>query len=80
MVDIEQALQTAHEMARSRLQTSKERMKLDYDLKVYSRAYEEGDLVFILVTATVKGKCRQLSPYWKVTGIVIKKLSPISIE
>ena len=56
------------------------RMKLDYDLKVSSRAYEEGDLVAILDTATVKGKCRKLSPSWQGTGIVIKKLSPISIE
>ena len=76
MVDLEQALQTAHEMARGRLQTSEERMKRDNGLKVYSRAYEEGDLVYILDTGTVKGKCRKLSPSWKGTGIVIKKLSP----
>ena len=51
----------------------------DYDLKIHSRAYEEGDLVYILDTATDKGKCRKLSPCWKGPGIVIKKLSPISI-
>ena len=53
MVDLEQALQSAHETARGRLRTSEERMKRDYDLKVHSRAYEEGDLVYILDTATV---------------------------
>nr|XP_022308171.1 uncharacterized protein LOC111114176 [Crassostrea virginica] len=58
VVDLEQALQTAHETARGRLRTSEERMKRDYDLKVHSRAYEEGDLVYILDTATVKGRCR----------------------
>ena len=30
-------------------------MKQDYDVKVYSLAYKEGDLVYILDTATVKG-------------------------
>ena len=53
MVYFEQALQTANETARGRLHTSEERMKRDYDLKVYSRTYEEADLVYILDTATV---------------------------
>ena len=50
-------------------------MKRDYVLKVYSRTFEEGDLVYVLDTATVKRKCRKLSPSWKGPGIVIKKLS-----
>ena len=70
------ALQTAHESARGRLRTSEKRMKQEYDLKAYFRAYEERDLVYIFDTATVKGKCRKLSPFRKGTGIVIKKLSP----
>ena len=76
VVDLEQVLQTAHEMARGRLHTSEERVKRDYDLKFYSRAYKEGDLVYILDKPTFKGKCRKLSPSWKRPGIVIKKLSP----
>ena len=55
MEDLEQALQTAHETTRGRLPTSEEWMKQDYDVKVYSLAYKEGDLVYILDTATVKG-------------------------
>ena len=51
-------------------------MKQDYDLKTYFQAYEEGGFVYILDTATVKGKCRKLSSSRKGTGIVIKKLSP----
>ena len=50
-------------------------MKRDYDLKVHSRAYEEGDLMYILDRATVMGKCRKLNPSWKGPGIVVKKLS-----
>ena len=32
--------------------------------------------MYILDTATDKGKCRKLSPSWKGPGIVVKKLSP----
>ena len=53
VVDLEQALQTAHETAWVRLRTSEKRMKRDYVLKVYSRTFEEGDLVYVLDTATV---------------------------
>ena len=73
VVGLEKALQIAHETARGRLRTSEERMKRDHDLRVHSRAYEKGDLVYILDTATVKGKCRKLSPSWKGPGKVIKK-------
>ena len=45
-------------------------------MKTYFRAYKEGGLVYIWDTATVKGKCRKLSPSRKGTDIVIKKLSP----
>ena len=55
-------------------------MKQKYDLKAYFRAYEEGDLVYIFDTATVKGKCRKLSAFRKGTSIVIKKLSPHLIK
>ena len=76
VVDIEQGLQIADETARGRLCTSEKRIKRDYDLNVYSRAYEEGDLVDILDTPTVKGKCCKVSPSLKGTDIVIRKLYP----
>lgn len=60
--DLEERIQTAHETARRRLHTSEERMKRDYDVKAASRPFEEGDLVYMLDTVTVKGKCRKLSP------------------
>lgn len=53
--------QCAYETARRRLNTSEERMKRDFDLKAVIRPFEEGDLVYMLDTATVKGKCQKLS-------------------
>jgi hypothetical protein len=75
-LDLQRATQMAHETARSRLKTSEERMKRDYDLKEFTRSYNLGDFVYVLDTATVKGKCRKLSPSWKGPGIILKKLSP----
>lgn len=56
MVDLDQALQIAHETARGRLRTSEERMKRDYYLKIFSWAYEEENFVYILDRPTVKAK------------------------
>lgn len=40
-------------------------MKRDYDLKILEKAYKRGDIVYVLDTVTVKGKCRKLKPPWK---------------
>jgi hypothetical protein len=65
----------AHEIARSQLRTTEKRLKRDYDLKMRSHTYEVGDFVYLLDTATVKGKCRKLSPSWKGPGLIVQKLS-----
>ena len=68
---LEQSLKHAHEVARRTLKTTQERMKRDYDLRVHAHAYDVGDCVYVLDTATVKGKCRKLSPPWKGPGVII---------
>ena len=50
-------------------------MKRNYDLKTNVRSFKEGDPVYVLDTASVKGKCRKLSPTWKGPGLIVKKLS-----
>ncbi|XP_048775324.2 uncharacterized protein LOC125679916 [Ostrea edulis] len=50
-------------------------MRRDYDLRVRFLAYQEGDIVYVLDTATVKEKCRKLSPSWKGPSLVVNKLS-----
>ena len=67
---------TAHQMARGNLNSSQLAIKRDYDLKVVEHQYNVGDLVYQLDTATIKGKCRKLSPVWKGPGLVVEKLTP----
>ena len=50
-------------------------MKRAYDLRVLLRPYKEGDIVYLLDTASHKGKSRKLSSPWKGPGIITKKLS-----
>ena len=69
------SIQKAHDTARKTLKTSLHRMKRDYDLRVLERSYEEGDLVYLLDTASIKGKCRKLSPPWKGPAVITKKVS-----
>ena len=68
-------IQRAHDCARSTLKTSLKRVKRNYDLRVLLRPYAEGDLIYLLDTASVKGKSRKLLPPWKGPALIVKKLS-----
>ena len=48
-------------------------MKRNYDLKTNFREYQIGDVVYVLDTATVKGRCRKLSATWKGPGLIVDK-------
>ena len=74
--DLEQAITSAHELARDKLQTSQETMKRNYDLQVLVKTYKVGDLVYLLDSATMKGKCKKLQQQWKGPGIILNKITP----
>ena len=65
LADLTHALHQAHETARSKLRATQKRMKREYDVKVYRREFQEGDKVYLLDTAAVKGKTKKLCPPWK---------------
>ena len=68
-------IQAAHETARQKLETSLQRMKRDYDVRVLQRTYDVGDVVYLLDTAVPKGKCKKLCSPWKGPAVIIKKVS-----
>ena len=68
-------IQEAHNAARVKLETSTRRMKRHYDLRILERPYKEGDAVYLLDTASAKGKSRKLCPPWKGPGVITKKIS-----
>ncbi|KAH3850495.1 hypothetical protein DPMN_092907 [Dreissena polymorpha] len=68
-------IQQAHVTARKTLKSSTKRMKRNYGLRVLLRPYAEGDVVYILDTAVLKGKCKKLCPPWKGPAIIIQKFS-----
>jgi len=75
VTELEHAIKSGHEVARSKLKTNQKRMKRDYDVKVRAHTYSVGDLILMLDTASVKGKCRKLQPPWKGPYLVVTKLS-----
>ncbi len=75
VADLTEAMRSAHEAARTTLRTAQERMKRNYDLRVYKKAYVKGYAVYLLDTAKIKGKCKKLSPSWKGPGVVIKVIT-----
>ncbi|VDI61792.1 COMPASS component SPP1 [Mytilus galloprovincialis] len=68
-------IRQAHEIARQKLKTSQEYMKRDYDIKMRKNEYVPGDLVYIIDTASVKGRSKKLDPPWKGPGIIVEKIT-----
>ena len=44
--ELGESIRMAHEVARSKLKTTQERMKRDYDLRVNVHSYQVGDCIF----------------------------------
>ena len=69
-------IQAAHNVARSWLKTSLKRMKRNYDLKdIRWYKYKKGNVVYLLDTVVVKGKCRNLCKPWEGPAAVLEKIS-----
>ena len=73
-------IKKAHVCARSTLKTSLKRMKRYYDLRILQRPYAEGDIIYLLDTASVKGKSRKLTAPWKGPAVIVKKTVSIPIQ
>jgi hypothetical protein len=50
-------------------------MKRNYDLRLMERSYQVGDVVYLLDTAVLKGKCKKLCPPWKGPAVIVSQLS-----
>lgn len=70
-----QNIEAAYETARKQLQTSLKRMKRDYDVRILQRMYGVGDVVYLLDTVVLKGKCKKLSRPWKGPAVIVEKIS-----
>ena len=73
--ELEQTLKQTHKMAREVLITTQKIMKKNYDLRALAKKYKLGDPIYLLDTATIKGKCKKLSHVWQGPCLVTKVLS-----
>ncbi|XP_072176982.1 uncharacterized protein [Diadema setosum] len=70
------SMSKAHKAARETLRSTQRRMKRDYDVRSHRRQFSEGDLVYILDSAKIKGVCKKLSSPWKGPARIRQRLSP----
>ena len=75
VANLKENMQRAHAVARENIGKSLRTAKRYHDLKLLLRQYEEGDIVYLLDTAVVKGKCRKLQAPWKGPAVITKKIS-----
>ena len=73
--DLVKNMKKAHNTARAPLKTSQRIMKAKYDFRVLKRPYQEGDVVYLLGTVSVKGKCKKLLPPWKGPARITKRIT-----
>ena len=74
--DLAAQIRKAHKVGRNSLKTSQRAMKRNNDLPVLQRTYGEGDLIYMLDTATTKGRFKKLSPFWKGPRIITLVITP----
>ena len=77
---LEADIQQAHTQARETLKVSQKRMKKDYDIKARRYIYKQGDAVYILDKASIKGRSDKLRSPWKGPGLVKAVLTPYLVE
>ena len=80
VAELSENIKLAHQTARNTLKTTQAIMKRNYDIKTLVHSYEEGDIVYVLDTASIKGRCRKLSPTWKGPGIIVEKLTDYTFK
>jgi len=64
-------------LARDKLQGAQFRQKKAYDIKLYQKTYNIGDIVYHIDSATRIGQSKKLRSPWKGPYLIVKVLSPV---
>ncbi|CAC5404213.1 unnamed protein product [Mytilus coruscus] len=80
VIDLKNTLQEAHKLAREKLQAAQLRQKRIYDIKLFHKTYEVGDMVFKLDSTSKVGQSKKLRAPWQGPYVVIRVLSPVLYE
>lgn len=73
---LREAIWTAHETARDTIKTTQNRMKRDYDVRLLERQYKVGDIVYVLYTAKIKSRAKQLDQRGKGLELFVLNYLP----
>ncbi len=73
--NVRSRLERVHQQARDSLGAALMRQKRDYDLRLESRTYSLGDLVYLLNPAPKVGETKKLIPVWKGPFLISEVLA-----
>ena len=73
--NLEKQIHLAHETARDTLKVKLKRAKRDYDLKVRTQSFDNGEAVLYLDKSSRSGRCKKLTPIWAGPGVITSKMS-----
>ena len=74
---LRETMDRTQKYARKFLKASQIKQKKIYDLRILSKQYEVGDLVYVSNLARKVGKSPKLQPVWNGPYVVTKKLGPV---
>jgi len=78
VVDLQAKLSKVYELARTSLKKNAKRQKRDYDTRLSTQVYQEGDLVLCLNKAKTKGKSKKIDPnIWEGPFQIIQRISDL---
>jgi hypothetical protein len=77
---LQNALGTAHDVARKSLQQAQRKQKRLYDMCVFDRQYDVGDLVYANKLSRKKGMSPKLQPVWEGPFIVLRNSGPFCMR
>jgi hypothetical protein len=76
--EMEEKMESAHKVAREKIQRRSDHQKRNYDLRVHGRKYERGQFVWLHNPARKVGVCPKLVRPWEGPFLVVKRMSDVT--
>ena len=81
VADLQERMTTIYDTVQANLKKYSHRQKRDYDNRLSTNSYKQGDLVYLLDSTKTIGQCPKLKPQiWEGPCLVIRKVSDLLFE
>ena len=80
VLELQERLQTVHNLARSEMNKARDRQKKTDDHRVHVIPYKEDDLVWLRFCTRSRRICPKLQPRWEGAYVLTRKISDLTVE